>query len=508
MTEKKKLSVINTVSIVAMLATLRISFYTYKTGDNLGLLPQKYLNYILYGLAGINIVSILLALIKKAGNVGKMLQIALCTVLSGLMIYGCTIVPDYKGRLGRMFTSIPEVSTLNMHVYTLSDSTNEKLTQLVGKKLGVQIMSDTDHQNVALEDIQNRVKKKGQIDIREYEDIYSMVEALYNKEVDAILLTEQYAGIISENADFRDFYNKTKKIYTVTQEIVDENIRKSIPTITNTPFIIAIAGNDSFEYDFIKNNKGRTDVNLILTVNPLVKKILIVTVTRDAYLPINGEIDKMDRLTNASSLGVEAWKKAIEYGFGIKIDKYMRINFTAFINAVQCLGGLDVDNPYYFQAKRRYGGKEAGDGMVGFNEGLIHINGYEALAYSRERKSLPMGDFDRNMHNAILMECIINKMTSKDVLSNIDSFLKNVEGTFVTDVTSDEIKMLIKMQLEDNVKWQIEKYRVYGDETYEHSYTAGAGQGAEQMIVAHLDENMVKTANEKITALLNENLDD
>ena len=48
MTEKKKLSVINTVSIVAMLATLRISFYTYKTGDNLGLLPQKYLNYILY----------------------------------------------------------------------------------------------------------------------------------------------------------------------------------------------------------------------------------------------------------------------------------------------------------------------------------------------------------------------------------------------------------------------------------------------------------------------------
>ncbi|MBR3352201.1 MAG: LCP family protein [Lachnospiraceae bacterium] len=506
--KEKTRKTLKVISIIVMFITLRISCYTYKTAKELVMLPQKYINYIIYIMVSINVVSALLVFIKKAGNIGKIVQILLCTVLSGLMVYSCIIIPEYKGRLGRMFTSIPEISVLKMHVYTLKDSTDEKLKNLIGKTIGIQTRSDIEHQDIAMEDIQNQVKKKGVINVKEYEDIYSVVEALYNKEVDAILLTDAYAEIISENADFYNFQNDTKTIYTITQEIVDDNIKKAIPTIVNTPFVIAIAGNDSFEYDFIKNDKGRTDVSMVVAVNPLVKKIVIVTITRDAYLPINGETDKMDRLTNSSTLGVQAWEKAIEYGLGIKIDKYMRINFTSFINAIQYLGGLDVDNPYYFQANRSLGGKAGGTGKVEFKQGIIHINGYEALSYSRERKSLPLGDFDRNIHNAILLKTIIEKIQNQEILSNIDQFLNAVEGTFETDVTIDELNMLIKMQLEDKAKWQFEILRVYGNETIEHSYTLGGGQGEENMYVAHLDENMVKAANERITALLNEDIEE
>ncbi len=380
-----------------------------------------------------------------------------------------------------------------MNVYVLRDSLAEGIRDLINQNLGVQSVIDIDHQKVALEDINNQVKKKGQINIIEYDDIYSAAEALYNGECDAVLLTDIYADLLSDNADFTDFLDKTRVIYTVTQEIVDEHIQKAIPTITNTPFIVAIAGNDSFEYYNLNNNRGRTDVNIIAVVNPLVRKILLVTITRDAYVPINGELDKMDRLTNASVLGIDAWERAIEYVLGYDINYFVRVNFSSLINVVDAIGGVDVNNPVYFNS----GGYE-------FYKGNIHLYGEEALRYVRERHNLKNGELDRNRNQARVLKAIVKKCMSPSIINNFDGLLNAVKGTFITDFKMDDIYILVQLQLEDMKEWSIDTYGVIGYGMYAHSYTLGGGQGSETMYMRELDQSTVKTAKAKIQALLDE----
>ncbi|MBR3352200.1 MAG: LCP family protein [Lachnospiraceae bacterium] len=490
--EKKNNKTIHIISSIIAAITLLASFCLYIACKNLGILPENYLKYILYGLVVINVLFGFIGLYSKVSNFNKILQIIICGLLSVCMIFVSIVIPDYKGRIEQAFTPVPETTTLYMNVYVLKDSPYEKIRDLINKNMGIQSVVDLDHQKVALEDINNRVKKRGEINYVEYDNIYSSTEALYNGECDAILLTNVYADIVADNTDYEDFYEKTRILYTVTQEIVEEHIQKAIPTITNTPFVVAIAGNDSYDYSLLNNNRGRTDVNIVAIVNPLVKKILLVTITRDAYLPIDGDINKMDRLTNASILGIDAWERAIEYALGMDINYFVRVNFASLINIVDAIGGIDINNPVAFTR------------IYYFDQGLIHLDGEMALSYVRERKSLHMGDFDRNRNQARVLNAIINKVLSPAIINNFDNLLNAVKGTFVTDFKTEDMYKLVQMQLQDNAKWQFETYSVYGSETFEHSYTLGGGQGSAMMLVAHLDKNRVKTAKQKIFALLDE----
>ena len=453
--------------------------------------------FVVFDLATMNI---LLGIKEKKV---KPFQRAFCVLLSMCLLFGCTSVIDIQKKFERIFEALPEVSTLNMQVYTLAESTDANISDLVEKTMGIQTKYDLEHQNTAMQDINNQVSKTGEIKTVEYKDIYELLDALYNKKVDAILLTDDYANALSQSEEFKDFNDKTKSIYTVTQEIVDEHIRDAVPSMANTPFVMAIARNDTFPYDNIKNNTGRTDVNILMTVNPLVKKILLVTITRDSYVPINGELDKMDRLTNSSTFGVDAWENAIEYMMGVDINYFMRINFTAFTNLIDYFGGISFYNPDAFQARKDLmDGKTPG--YIYIESGDITLNSLEALAYARERYPFPDGDFTRNRHDAIVMETLIKMISSKENLENIDKFLSAVEGTFITDVTMDDIYKLVKMQLKDNAEWTIETYGVTGEVAMDHSYTGGAGQGSEMMYVVYPDQDMINTARGKIESLLAE----
>ena len=71
----------------------------------------------------------------------------------------------------------------------------------------------------------------------------------------------------------------------------------------------------------------------------------------------------------------------LEALYGIQIDYYARVNFTSLIKIIDVLGGVDVNSEYAFTA-----------GGYSFNEGVNHLNGKEALAFSRERHSFATGD--------------------------------------------------------------------------------------------------------------------
>ena len=508
--KSKKKKLINKIALVVSIITLIASALFLLSVKHLGIIPDRYIIYGAVGLLLFNVLFGFIGISKHVNSFNKWLQTIICSLLSVLMLVVAVLIPGYKGRIEQVLTPIPETTTLNIHVYTLAESENETIADIVGKDLGIQETLDIEHQAVALEDINNEISKRGTINTVKYDDIYSAAEALYNNEVDAILLTDVYADVLSDNDDFNDFGEKTKIIYTVTQEVVEEHVRNAVPSITNTPFVVAIAGNDSSDYYYINNNRGRTDVNMLLVVNPLSKKILMVTITRDAYLPINGEMDKMDRLTNSSIFGVEVWKNTIKYLIDTDINYFVRVNFSSLVNIVNAIGGIDINNPIRFQS-RKHLVFENGYGVYRsfwYDKGDIHLDGNHALLYVRERYAFDDGDFTRNKNQARVLKAIINKLMSPAVLNYFDSLLSAVQGTFVTDFSMDEIYKLVQMQLDDMASWTFETCSVTGTVGWGTSYTVGAGQGSSQMYVVYVDENTVKEAQDKINRVLKEDIYD
>ena len=79
------------------------------------------------------------------------------------------------------------------------------------------------------------------------------------------------------------------------------------------------------------------------------RKVLLTTTPRDSYVAIaDGGAGQMDKLTHAGIYGVDASVHTLENLYGIRIDYYVRLNFTSFLKLVDLLGGIDVENDQEF----------------------------------------------------------------------------------------------------------------------------------------------------------------
>lgn len=490
-------------SITCSTIMIIVSVLFFVVINNLRFIPAKYIAILGVVLVVLNVLFISISLAKKSGKVLRVLQTLLCSVLSILMIVVGLLVPSYKGKIEQAFTTVTDTATLDMNVYVLGDSEYEKLEDIIGKRIGLQTQLDTEYQTSALEDIMKQLPEGVSFKNVEFEGIFDAAEALYNGEVDAILLSSAFADILADNDDFFDFNEKTRSVYTVTQEIIDEHNKPTpVPNITNTPFVVAVAGNDTWFGNISNMNAlGRTDVNILLVVNPLTKKILMITIPRDAYVGLGGNKAKMDKLTHASVYGISAWKKTIESFMDCQINYFIRVNFSSLVKIVNALGGIDIDNPYAFQTitHRVYEGGSYVPRSYYFEAGNIHLNGNQALLYCRERYNLSNGDMGRNAHQAIVLKALINKVSSYEIIAKADSFLDSIKGTFLTDISMDEIFDLVEMQLNDFAKWDIKTYSITGKGTMDKSYA----MGGKILYVNNLDPQKVEEAKELMAELMN-----
>jgi anionic cell wall polymer biosynthesis LytR-Cps2A-Psr (LCP) family protein len=160
-----------------------------------------------------------------------------------------------------------------------------------------------------------------------------------------------------------------------------------------------------------------------------------------------------DKLTHLGMRGIDNTLNGLNAYLGQQIDNYVIINFTTFRNIIDAIGGVDVYNEYEFTAI---------NGME-YPEGLIHLEGEYALMFVRERYALIDGDFGRNYHQQQVMHAMIDKIASPEVIVHVDDLLSALEGTFLTNLTSDSIYAFCRKQLEENIHWNIVNYHVLGD---------------------------------------------
>ena len=230
------------------------------------------------------------------------------------------------------------------------------------------------------------------------------------------------------------------------------------------PFNVYITGIDQWE-----DEKGldleRSDVNMLVTVNPVTKKILLTSIPRDSYVKLHSS-QQMDKLTHSGIYGVDETLNTVKDWFGIDISYYFKMNFSAAVEIIDALGGIKVYSPVAFESSLK-GYK--------YKKGWNYLGGYKALYFARERHAFEGEDAMRVENQQRVMTAIIKKMTtSTALLTNYGDVMNAASNNLQTDMTSDEMLELVKMQLTDLSEWDIQTQKIEGE--YDEDYVASLTQ--------------------------------
>ena len=207
---------------------------------------------------------------------------------------------------------------------------------------------------------------------------------------------------------------------------------------------ILLIGNDSR----LNGEDGRSDAMILVSISKTSGKILMTSFLRDMYVEIPGY--GHNRLNAAYSWGgAELLMETIEKNFDIPVNRYILVNFEAFANVVDAVGGVDLDlstdetiwvNAYLNEYNELRGMEFGYDYIMDLEPGVKHLNGAQALAYSRIRY---IGtDFGRTERQRKVMEELIKKLPMA-VLTNSSGLMEGLCPNLTTNLTFNECYGLV-----------------------------------------------------------------
>ena len=276
-----------------------------------------------------------------------------------------------------------------------------------------------------------------------------------------ILVSESQTKILQSN--IKGFKKNTRTIYRIKVKKRANDNSKAV-NVTEDSFNVLISGLDSWG---TIDQGGLSDVNMVMTVNPTTRNILLTSIPRDSYIPLHS-YGANDKLTHSGLYGEEETKATIEDFLGIDINYTIRVNFSTLKDLIDAIGGLDIYSEYEFQSA-------ISDHK--YHKGWQHLSGSGCLYFARERKAFIDGDMQRNKHQQVVLKAAIKKVTnSKVILTRYTSILDAIEDEMATDLTNKDLKQLAKMQLSDMQKWTIEKVNITGATGSAPCYSMGGQQ--------------------------------
>ena len=408
------------------------------------------------------------------------------------MGFGSVYLQHTADTLKKVTEQAGKVKT-TVSVISLASSSYEEIDDLMNKKIATLKNIDQLGTKKSLDDINSQDVK---IEKVEYDNVPAQVKALYDGEVDAIVLNEVYRTNVSELENFSDFSNQTKVVYQTVFYTDTANEPLAVSDITTNPFNILITGNDSYgEFE----EMSRSDVNMIVTVNPVTSTVLMTSIPRDYFVEevcddYACNYGATDKLTHTGIYGVSTTNDTHENLLGIEINYTFRVNFSSMENIVDAIGGIDIEVAPGMAVSKFYSDST----LEGVTEGTNHLDGKRALAYSRERKAYLDGDTQRARNQQQVLEAIIDKVTSPTILTNYSQLLEALGNAFETNMTMDEITSLVQYQIQAMPEWNFEQYVLSGYGDMQVSPELGT-----EVSVVIPDTNSVSIASQKIAAVLN-----
>lgn len=378
---------------------------------------------------------------------------------------------------------LSQISFLNdsvkINVYVRKNS-HLNLNELKDKKVGIVASKDIGYYHNVNFDL-NATFENGS----NYTNLFKELEL---GKVDAVMVLQ--SNLKQVTSEYPTLETNTKLLATLSSGDAYANLRAG--NINEDPYTIYISGIDQFgdvpDY-------GLSDVNMLLTINPKSNKILMTTIPRDTLVK-NGcsNTTLPDKLTHIGNAGVACSMKSISNLLNVKINYFVKINFTSVVDIVDALGGISVNSEYSFNS---FDMKEEEYHFV-FKEGVNQLNGKQALVFARIRNAFEDGDIQRGKNQHAVLKGLISKMKSPAILLNYDKVLTSISKNVKTSFSVDELKAVLKHQLEKNPEWIIESQSIVGEnvavltESYPDTYLSAM----------EADETSIKAAIQKINLYL------
>lgn len=226
---------------------------------------------------------------------------------------------------------------------------------------------------------------------------------------------------------------------------------------------ILILGNDTRNFPKFE----RSDVMIIVSINEEAGKVKLTSIMRDTDVSYaNGGSGKINGAMAKG--GPENAVATVNKNFGMDISEYVVVDFHQMINLVNIIGGVDIE----LTNKERVFINTFTSKFGHFSEtpdikeaGMTHLVGWQALNYSRDRKSTPAGDFDRVARQRKMLIALLKELQEKpveEVLELADKMMYQLS----TNMTKEQLLELGKFALTLDIN-NIYEFRLPADGTFD-----------------------------------------
>ena len=446
------------LAVMILMAACSVILYVRLMATDM--ITDTILLTLMVGLIVINAIFLIVLFPRWRNKLPKLIAAVLALIVSAGMVYAISAADNVQKALMNISGQMVEQEIT--YIYVMKDN-DDDIGDAMEYNFGALANADVENTTALLA----KLKEGLGSDVKHtpYETVPELVQALYDGEVDAIILNQGYIALLEEMEEFADFSQQTRIFYEFTTLREVAPIAPN-PAITREPFVIYCSGIDARQTDI--NIKSLSDVNILAVVNPETHQVLLLNTPRDYYVPMVSEpyAGMRDKLTHAGSVGIEESMKVLCQLYGVDPGYYIRVNFVGLVDIVDALGGIEVVSEESFWTVP-LSVDDRNEIPYYFEEGVNELSGIEALAFCRERKHLEDGDEQRGRNQMAVIKGIVNKAISPAILSSYADVLKAVEGCFLTNMPYEDMSALVKMQLKDMSGWDITTFSVSGDPDYQ-----------------------------------------
>lgn len=238
-------------------------------------------------------------------------------------------------------------------------------------------------------------------------------------------------------------------VYNQVKKTVDVNIQENIKSIDYNPEVIK-EGQKTLNIllmgiDERTNDIGRADTLVLLSLNPKNDSMQLISIPRDTLTPIHGtEIeDKINHsyvygytINNSKEEGINTTVATVEHFLNIELDSYVMINMEGLPDLVDAVGGVTVDNPIEWHDEGYYK-----KGYL-YEQGVISLDGQQALGYVRMRNEDPENDIGRNKRQRLVIHGMVDKGATAGTMTRIGAILDTLGNNMKTNLSFEEMKNL------------------------------------------------------------------
>ena len=452
-------------------------------------------------------------------RVRRIIGIVLSFVFAAAFLFGAAVLKKVDETKNAVIAKPDESPKSVVGIYVLPDDAADSLSDLSGYKFAVLpgLGDEKLHANYALGKINEALGSE--VEAVAYTGIPDAFDAIFKGDVQALAVSKGFLALTLGEETESTFEDELRLIEEIvvpptaslenTPILIDIDEVKSTPAPTpvptptpeptpepikygeDRPLVFYLSGMDKSGREIAYN--AHADVNLLMVVNPFTKQVLLVSTPRDFFV-MNHALGGMDKLTHCAIQGVPNSISSLDELYDIHVDNYCRINFTGFEEFVDLIGGITVDNPVTFRSTYD-------NGNYLFEEGILELEGYEALCYARERNAFGDGELARGRNQIRVISAIISKARSNSstILMNYSEILDTLAGTFETDLTSEQMSDLIKVALGSLNDWDIKSYSAWGGS----GKGTVASMGSQEVYFIWPNERSVAFAKELFDMILN-----